>query len=151
MGPLQLRAPPAHASVLLSWDLTSDRDLRAIRTGIHEHIAAGPPADPAGQEELAERIGLVATELGGNAFRHGLPPISVRLLGVDDCYLLDVCDHSPDRTPEPACETSPRPLAGGRGLHIARSLAQHLFWYRTDTTKHVWASFPVPGAHPQQR
>jgi serine/threonine-protein kinase RsbW len=150
MGPLQLLAPPAHARVLLTWELTSDQDLRTIRSGILEHFAADPQADPAGNDELAERIGLAATELGGNALRHGLPPITVRMLGDDDCYILDVCDHSPDRTPEPTDGSAQRPLVGGRGLNIVLSLAQRLCWYTTGTSKHVWASFAAPRARPRK-
>ena len=146
MSPLQLLAPPAHTCQLLTWELTSDQDLRTIRAGIHRLITADQSA---GSADLAQRIGLVATELAGNALRHGLPPIVVQLLGDDDCYVLDVSDHAPQRAPQPVAASSERALAGGRGLHIARTLAQQLGWYKTETTKHVWALFPVPRARPE--
>jgi len=57
-----------------------------------------------------------------------------------------VSDHAPQRHPEPVAGPPQLALAGGRGLHIARSLAQQLCWYKTETTKHVWAAFPVPRA-----
>jgi two-component sensor histidine kinase len=150
MSFLQLLAPPAQACLLLSWDLTSDQDLKRIRAEIRHFFARDQPADPAKPDDIAQQIGLVATELGGNALRHGSPPIVVRLLRDDDCYILDVSDHDPHRGPE-AADSPQQPRAGGRGLHIVRSLTLQLCWYRTETVKHVWASFPMPQPHREAR
>jgi len=136
-----LLAPPAHAWQLLSWDLTSGDDLRRVRTGLHQFFTADRPG--AGHDDVAGRVALVATELAGNALRHGLPPVVVRLLRDDECYILEVGDHDPDHAPQPAAGQR-QTRAGGRGLFIASSLAEQLCWYRGERTKHVWASFPIP-------
>ena len=140
MSALRLFAPPAHTWQLLSWNLTSGDDLRRIRTGIHRFFADQAAA---GQADVAQRVALVATELAGNALRHGRPPVVVRLLRDDDCYILDVADHDPDHAPQPAGGGG-HSQAGGRGLLIAGSLAEQLCWYRDEHSKHVWASFALP-------
>lgn len=143
MSLLLLRAPPEHACLLLSWGLTSGQDLRQVRIELRHFFAGNQQGDQPEGDDVAGSIGLVATELGGNALRHGLPPIVVRLLRDDDCYILDVRDHDPHHAPVPG-DAPLQTGAGGRGLHIARSLARQLCWYKTEGAKHVWASFPVP-------
>jgi serine/threonine-protein kinase RsbW len=140
MSLLQLLALPAQACVLLSWELTSDQDLRRIRAELRDFFAAYRAGRLADHDDIAHRIGLVATELGGNALRHGLPPITVRLLSDDNCFILDVRDHDTHRLPE-AAGSPEQPRAGGRGLHIVRSLTRQLCLHRTEAGKHVWASF----------
>jgi len=146
MSSLRLLALPVSTRLLLTWQLTSDQDLRRIRAGVERFFAAQPGAVE--HEDLAQRIGLVATELAGNALRHGLPPITVRLLCDEDCYILDVSDKNLDQTPEPTVVLG-RTRAGGRGLHIASSLAQEVCWYTNGDTKHVWASFPLRPPRPR--
>jgi anti-sigma regulatory factor (Ser/Thr protein kinase) len=131
MGPLPMIAPPAPIRVLLTWEPASPRDLGRIREGLVRHFA--------GHADLRERLELVATELTGNALRHGSPPVTVRLLQADDCYVVDVTDCAADRPPEPAGARRDTG-AGGRGLHIVRSLSAQVGWYATGDTKHVWAS-----------
>jgi two-component sensor histidine kinase len=139
MSFLQLLALPAHACVLLNWELAGDQDLRRIRADLRDFFAAYQAGRLVDHDDTALRIGLVATELGGNALRHGLPPITVRLLGAGDCFILDVCDHDTQSLPE-ATGSPEQPRAGGRGLHIVRLLARQLCFYRTEGGKHVWAS-----------
>jgi len=131
MGPLPMLAPPAPIRVLLTWEPASPRDLHRIREGLARQFA--------GRAELRERMELVATELTGNALRHGSPPVVVRLLETEANYVVDVTDCAVDRAPESA-GAHPDARAGGRGLHIVRSLADHAGWYATDDRKHVWAS-----------
>ncbi|WP_305787904.1 ATP-binding protein [Symbioplanes lichenis] len=128
-------APPGHPRELLAWDLASDHDLRLIRDGLLRHFGSS--------RDQAEIMGLVMTELAGNALRHGLPPIRVRLLQADDCYILDVSDRAPRDVPM-APEPQPDIRAGGRGLRIALSLAKEVCWHVDGDTKHVWAAFPQP-------
>ncbi|MDI6103057.1 ATP-binding protein [Actinoplanes sp. NEAU-A12] len=148
MSHLRSQAPPARACLLLSWELTNDQDLRRIRAELHHFFTARELDEPARNDDIAQRIGLVATELGGNALRHGMPPIVVRLLRDEDGYILDVSDHDPHHAPESA-ELPQQFRAGGRGLHIVRSLTRQLCWYATEDVKHVWASFPAPHERPR--
>ncbi|WP_203735381.1 ATP-binding protein [Paractinoplanes durhamensis] len=138
MNPLRLLAPPAHTWQLLGWNVAGSDDLRTIRTAIQHHFAATHP----GQDQLAQQIALVATELAGNALRHGLPPVTVKLLRDQDCYVLQVNDRDPDRAPHRASRQHHR--GGGRGLRIVDTLAEQLCWHPTVDGKSVWASFPVP-------
>lgn len=138
MNPLRLLAPPAHTWQLLAWNVTGSDDLRTIRTAIQHHFAQAQP----GQDQLAQRISLVATELAGNALRHGRPPVTVQLSRDQDCYVLQVNDHDPDHAPHRADPQHHRD--GGRGLRIADTLAEQLCWYPGTDGKNVWASFPAP-------
>jgi anti-sigma regulatory factor (Ser/Thr protein kinase) len=116
------------------------RHLRAeLREVLREHRLAGRSVSP-----VAERAALVVTELTSNALRHGRPPAVVRLLLADDCFVLDVADEDRASLPEPAAAEYTDD--GGRGLHIARSLAKEVCWYTTEHAKHIWASFPFDPA-----
>jgi serine/threonine-protein kinase RsbW len=138
MNPLRLLAPPTPTWQLPAWNVTGSDDLRTIRTAIQHHFAETRP----GQDHLAQQIALVATELAGNALRHGRPPVTVQLLGDQDCYVLQVSDRDPDHLPHRAEPQHHRD--GGRGLRIAGTLAEQLCWFPTGDGKNVWASFPVP-------
>jgi hypothetical protein len=97
--------------------------------------------------EVADGVILVATELASNALRHGDPPAVVRLLRGSGEFLVDVADH--DVAGAPRLAVVHQRGAGGRGLHIAGTLARELGWYVTATTKHIWASFPLSSAGPR--
>ena len=92
-------------------------------------------------ESIPERMVLVASELAGNAMRHGLPPTVVRLLRDDGSFVLDVADHDLSTVPELA-DRGPA-ATSGRGLLLAEELSLDVGWYITDNTKHVWATFPA--------
>jgi serine/threonine-protein kinase RsbW len=148
MGPLRMLAPPEHIRVLLTWEPARDLDLRRIRDGILRYFTAdhdsgrGEEDGDGDGDEIAETIGLAATELVANALRHGGAPVIVRLLRDDDCFVLDVSDSDVHGVPKPS--DAPRGIqAGGRGLRIVLSIAQQAGWYATATAKHVWASFPA--------
>lgn len=143
MSPLRMLALPGRTRTELTWQVTSDRDLYPIRDELLRHLSSVHGDDPT-IVGTAEAIGLVMTELTGNALRHGRPPVSVRLLSDGNRYILDVSDHAVDRLPT---EQPPRQRlqAGGRGLHIALSVAQEVCWHVDGDTKHVWATFPIRG------
>ncbi|MEU4694398.1 ATP-binding protein [Actinoplanes sp. NPDC023714] len=102
--------------------------------------SGGGSAGSDDEDDVAERIAVVATELATNALRHGRPPAEVRLLRVGDLLVVDACDHDPEG--EPQFDTE-RPLGqGGLGLLLARTFALEVGWHRDGSSKHVWASFP---------
>ena len=133
--------PPAPNSVHFTWSVQSDSDLRKIR----EELLRFFPDQVDGRtgDRTAQHMGLVATELAGNALRHGQPPVVVRLLSDTDCYILDVSDGAVHDLPRPA-PARQSIGTGGRGLPICLAMAERVCWYATDTAKHVWASFPRP-------
>jgi serine/threonine-protein kinase RsbW len=140
MGPLRMHPPPAHTVVLVH-ELTSDRDLKRIRDGLIRFFAENPGADQPEDADIADFMGLVATELAGNALRHGRPPVIFRLLRADNCYVVDVSDAAPREIPEPA-DVQGDIRTGGRGLRIALSMSEQVGWHATENAKHVWAAFP---------
>ena len=144
MSLLRTSPPPAQAVELEQWSLSHGDELRPLRLGLRQALSAHRLVDPADPQEAADRVILVATELASNALRHGAPPAVVRLLHCDGRFLVDVADH--DLAGVPKLAGVHRAGVGGRGLHIAGTLAHELCWYATETAKHVWASFPVAPA-----
>jgi serine/threonine-protein kinase RsbW len=141
MESLPMLSPAVPTSMLLTWDIESDADLRRIREDIRRFFAERTPG-PAG-DKTEQHMGLVATELAGNALRHGRPPAVARLLSSDGHYILDVSDGAVGELPRP--DPAPQNIhAGGRGLPICLAVAEQVGWYTTGTAKHVWASFPRP-------
>lgn len=137
MGRLRTSQLPAQAVELHQWLLAGADELRPLRADLKKALEAHPLA-----EDGTGPIVLVATELASNALRHGLPPAVVRLLEGDGRLFLEVADRDLASVPRLA-EAHPS-VGGGRGLHIARSLAHEVCWYATEQSKHVWASFPSP-------
>lgn len=87
--------------------------------------------------ERAEDAALVASELIGNAIRHGAPPLAyhVEIDGPDVLVVVQDGDDSP-----PA-DGSSSPMSGesGRGLFIVSQLAREWGWQRCTGGKQVWA------------
>ena len=140
------RAPAVDREVR-RWALDTPAQLRPLRAALLEATIGTPPPSGVGPGEAAERMLIVVTELATNALRYGLPPTVVLLYRAGRDYLVDVVDHDPTTEPELVAER--RPAVGGLGLGLARSLALDVGWYRTTTTKHVWARLPGPPANPQ--
>jgi serine/threonine-protein kinase RsbW len=138
---LQTSPPPPEAEALHAWILDDSTQLRQLRSALQEALTGHPLVAGESLGDVPERMVLVATELATNAIVHGRPPTEIRLLRTVDCFVLDVADHDLSTVPELA---DTRPLhAGGRGLQLARSFSLDVGWYATDTTKHIWASFPL--------
>ncbi|WP_433294201.1 ATP-binding protein [Actinoplanes sp. CA-030573] len=142
MPELQTSPPPPQAQELHVWILDDSTQLRHLRGALHQALTGHPLVAGGTVGDVPERMILVATELATNAIVHGRPPTEIRLLRADDCFVLDVADHDLSTVPELA-DTRPQ-HAGGRGLQLARSFSLQVGWYATDTTKHIWASFPLP-------
>jgi serine/threonine-protein kinase RsbW len=140
---LRASTPPDQFVVERTWVLDSLRQLAHLRAQIVDALApegwVGPV--PKDLDRIPHTMVLVASELATNGLRHGSPPTTVRLLRSGDTYLLDVADHDLEAAPYIAGDRPPG--HGGLGLQIARRLALDVGWYATDSTKHVWATFPV--------
>jgi anti-sigma regulatory factor (Ser/Thr protein kinase) len=142
------RTPPPDADEeIASWSIDQPPQLRALRAALERWVRSeqGTPAGDA--VDLVERLIIVATELAGNALRHGRPPTTVELLRSDRLLVVDVSDGDPS-TP-PTVDTGRSPGAGGLGLQLAERLAQDVGWYPAAGRKHVWATFelsPSPAA-----
>jgi serine/threonine-protein kinase RsbW len=138
---LRVSPPPPAAAMLHEWVLSTSTQLSSLRAGLIEALQNHSSAIGSELGDVPERMIVVATELATNAIRHGIPPTMVRLLHTDTEFVLDVADHDLTNPPELAHD---RPIdAGGRGLHLARALSLDVGWYATDTTKHIWAVFPL--------
>ncbi|WP_213003480.1 ATP-binding protein [Winogradskya consettensis] len=143
MGQLRTSPPPLQGRELHAWVLQSSTELKALRAALHQTVHKHPSVADQCTDHVLEQMLLVVTELASNAIKHGLPPTEVRLSCTDEQFILDVADHDLSSVPELA---DTRPVdAGGRGLKLALSLSLDVGWYATDSTKHVWASFPIAG------
>ncbi len=137
MSLLPASAPYPSAVELCRWTLDDFPGLKGLRAALREQILREPSTE---LNDLFDRMAVVATELATNALRHGLPPTVIRLLRHEDRLILDVADH--DLSAAPQVDEDRPPGAGGLGMQLAQTFAVDLGWYATDTTKHVWASFP---------
>lgn len=138
---LRASMPPARFRPVQLWSLDSVNQVSLLRRELLE--ATAPTGRPSATylQDVPERMVLVASELATNALTHGAPPTVVTLMDDGECFLLDVADHDTSTSPQVAGD---RPIGnGGFGLVIARRLAQDVGWYASDTTKHVWATFPM--------
>jgi anti-sigma regulatory factor (Ser/Thr protein kinase) len=132
------RQPPDSNGVIACWQLDEPAQLQHLRVALRDAISA--PNAEAGVEDpdLAERLLVVATELAGNALRHGRPPIVVAL-HADGHVIVDVADGA--RQDVPVVDRDRPPGEGGLGLQLARNLAEDVGWYPDAAGKHVWAAF----------
>ncbi|MGL5859273.1 MAG: ATP-binding protein [Angustibacter sp.] len=89
------------------------------------------------RDNVGSRTGVVIGELGGNAVRHGRPPVEVRLIRLADGWLLEVLDGAPEHPPGP--RSGHVDAEGGFGLGLVRTLARSVGWWAEDGRKVVWA------------
>ena len=139
MSLLRTAPPPAQAVELERWQLSSGDELRTVRLGLRAALVTHRLLPHDSTDETADGVILVATELASNALRHGAPPAVVRLLRGTGMFFVDVADQ--DVAGAPRLAVVNQRGAGGRGLHIAGTLARELGWFTDATTKHVWARF----------
>jgi len=133
--------PPGIDEQIAEWRIDDPPGLQSLRAGLQRAVMAHRPAPDIDVGDLAERLVLVATELAGNALRHGRPPTIVALLRADGHLIVDVVDGDPHSAP--VAERRPWG-AGGLGLQLTERLAEEVGWYPTGTGKHVWAKFSLP-------
>ncbi|MFF8877009.1 ATP-binding protein [Streptomyces flaveolus] len=99
--------------------------------------AWGVPLD----EETADAIRLVASELLTNAVVHGTGPITVVLSSQPGRLVIDVLDGGPS-VPHSRCAQADD--ENGRGLVLVRLLAARCAWEPVGPGKRVWAEMALP-------
>jgi serine/threonine-protein kinase RsbW len=144
MKPWDVSPPPGLDHEIARWTLDRPPQLAGLRASLQQAVAAFPAAGGTDRADLEERILIVATELVGNALRHGRKPAVVILLRCDDDLVIDVVDHDPATAPVPGPRRAPG--AGGLGLQLTERLARHVGWFPAESTKHIWARFAVTPA-----
>src|SRR4051794_27522476 len=103
--------------------------LETLRAGLQPAVRAYAAEATVNLSDLTERLMIAATELAGNALRHGRPPTVVTLLRADGHLIIDVTDNDP--TTRPAVDPRPPPGSGGLGLTLTQRLANEVGWYPT--------------------
>lgn len=136
-----MRRPPGIDEEIARWAIDQPPKLRQLRRALHEAVAAAQLPVTVDVTDLAERLVIVATELAGNALRHGRPPTVVALLRADGHLIVDVGDGDLDGAP--VVDAGRRSGVGGWGLPLAQRLAEDVGWYPTTSGKHVWAQFTM--------
>lgn len=115
-----------------------ESEVPLVRRDIIERVRAwGVPLD----EETADAIRLVASELIANAVIHGSGPITVALYHTTGRLVIDVLDGS---AAAPRVGSGGANAESGRGLSLVGLLALSWAWEPTDRGKRVWAELAVP-------
>lgn len=118
-------------------------DIEAIRAGryfVHEQVVAR------GAVEAADDAALIAAELLANAHQHGVPPVTVCVVGGADVVRIEVTDTNP-RSPVRPTESATNMT--GRGLALVEAISARWGIERIPAGgKTVWAELVTPGARP---
>jgi serine/threonine-protein kinase RsbW len=136
-----IRHPLPPDEEIARWTLDRPPALETLRAGLQRAVTAYAPDNAVDLTDLTERLMIAATELAGNALRHGQPPTVVALLRADGHLIIDVIDHDP--TTRPTAGPARPDSTGGLGLTLTQRLAKEVGWYPTSTDKHVWAQFTL--------
>jgi anti-sigma regulatory factor (Ser/Thr protein kinase) len=117
-----------------------EREVPSARREIIDKVRAwGVPLD----EETADAIRLVASELITNAVVHGVGPITVTLSDRPGRLVIDVLDSDPS---VPRTERARADDVNGRGLALVRLLSTRCAWEPVGSGKRVWAEMALPVA-----
>jgi serine/threonine-protein kinase RsbW len=136
-----IRHPLPPDEEVARWTLDQPPGLETLRAGLQRAVRTYAQETAVDVAELTERLMIAATELAGNALRHGQPPTVVALLRADGHLIIDVIDTDP--TTRPVVDPDRPPGAGGLGLALTQRLAEEVGWYPTNTDKHIWAQFTL--------
>jgi anti-sigma regulatory factor (Ser/Thr protein kinase) len=101
-----------------------------------------------GDDDLADTIALVTSELVTNAVVYGRGPIRVGLHHRPGRLVIDVHDGNRDG---PLVGVAGIDDEGGRGLALVGMLTARLGWEPVACGKHAWAEIPLPGSAPAIR
>ncbi|MFG2489878.1 ATP-binding protein [Streptomyces caniferus] len=116
----------------------------ARRTVVDKVRAWGVPLD----DETADAIRLVASELISNAVVHGEGPVTVALYHQPGRLVIDILDDNPMA---PQTSYAQADDESGRGLALVELLASRCAWEPAGQGKRVWAEIALPRAAPTLR
>jgi anti-sigma regulatory factor (Ser/Thr protein kinase) len=120
-------------------------EVSPTRCAVVERVRAwGVPLD----DETADVIRLVASELVTNAVVHGEGPVTVGLYHRPGCLVIDVHDGNPE---VPLVRTTGEEDESGRGIGLVTSFAARSGWEATERGKRVWAEITLPKPAPAVR
>ncbi|WP_232107744.1 ATP-binding protein [Streptomyces gossypiisoli] len=123
----------------------TEREVPLARRKVVDKVRTwGVPMD----DETADAIRLVASELITNAVVHGEGPVTVQLYHRPGRLVIDVLDGNP-AAPQLSCAQAGD--EGGRGLALVGLLASRSAWEPADCGKRVWAEIELPVAAPAIR
>lgn len=123
----------------------AEREVPLARRKVVDKVRAwGVPLD----DETADAIRLVASELITNAVVHGEGPVTVALYHRPGRLVIDVLDNNP-AGPQTSCAQADD--QSGRGLALVGLLASRCAWEPADRGKRVWAEIALPRAAPAIR
>jgi anti-sigma regulatory factor (Ser/Thr protein kinase) len=125
------------ASLELAFDSSAPSHARAFAWGV---LASWGTAEAA-----RETVGLVLSELVGNAIRHASPPVRVKVVDEHRYVVVEVCDGS---GAAPLLRSPTARDMTGRGLAIVEGLTLRWGWRPHGNGKCVWCDVAVTGAGP---
>src|SRR5690349_16314406 len=114
MAALRASHPPGAALPIQHWVLEDYTQPSLMRAALRQTLDTQVRQPNGEQDELGEKMAVVATELATNALTHAGPPTVVRLSRTTTSFILDVADDEPTKVPEVA--VSRLPGDGGLGL-----------------------------------
>jgi anti-sigma regulatory factor (Ser/Thr protein kinase) len=143
----RISAPPVDRvqDVPPALDLTDLADGTRL-TELRAHVTAALDG-PSGQEQLRGRFAVAVAEVLGNAFRHGRPPVAVRLWTTPtrlECLVIDDGDGFDNPLAGFAAPGIGSPPAGA-GLWLVRQACDGLEVFRTPTGFAVRLTTVLPG------
>ncbi|MFJ6884044.1 ATP-binding protein [Streptomyces californicus] len=122
-----------------------EREVSLARRMVVDKVRAwGVPLD----DETADAIRLVASELISNAVVHGEGSVTVTLYHRAGRLVIDVLDDNPSG-PQARCAQTD--AENGRGLALVEHFASRCAWEPADKGKRVWAEIALPKAAPAIR
>ncbi|MET9891902.1 ATP-binding protein [Streptomyces sp. NPDC006465] len=123
----------------------TEREVPLARHQVVDKVRTwGVPVD----DETADAIRLVASELITNAVVHGEGLVTVALYHRPGSLVIDVSDGSP-LAPQMSCADDDD--ESGRGLALVGLLASRSAWEPSGRGKRVWAEIELPKAAPALR
>ncbi|MFD9975921.1 ATP-binding protein [Streptomyces sp. NPDC059017] len=123
----------------------TEREVPLARRKVVDKVRTwGVPID----DETADTIRLVASELITNAVVHGEGPVTVALYHRPGRLVIDVLDGN-SAAPQMSCAEAHD--ESGRGLALVGQLAARYAWEPSGCGKRVWAEIALPVAAPAVR